>query len=280
MYLTTSTFPQSTPKNLFPVASAPSSLTMTEIPTPAPTHHIRQGIGFKTPPFEAKAPHTYSELEKRLRILAPFALIPALRYVQDEKEDRNRLFWRDFSSVFSGTMLYFTGVALYGTLAKDVFKLPQKSKALEFWSHIPAQVTSLTVAAFLGPKISDWFSVQTKQVDAFFKNPNPIETVNEWWEEEGRTKRAKPHVQSALVGTGMFVVLAPALLHLVKEQQVSAAGGQIKKEAESLMDKTLNLWSTELPVVMTALEASVFTALKLDYALVNRSSKSQQQTQK
>ncbi|MFM7389090.1 MAG: hypothetical protein ACKO34_00515 [Vampirovibrionales bacterium] len=242
------------------------------------TTKVREGFGFTAPPFEAKAPHIYSELEKRLRTLAPFVLVPALRYVQDKKEDRNRLFWRDFGSIFTGTMLYFTGVSLYGTLAHKVFKLPEKTKALEFWSHLPAQVTALTVSAFLGPKISDWFSVQTKQVDTFFKNPDPMNTVNEWWEEEGRTKRAKPHIQSTLVGVGLFSVLTPALLSLVKEKQ--APEKSLNQEVTTMFDTLLTLWSRELPVVITALEISVFTALKLDHALVNRSCKSQQQTKK
>lgn len=96
----------------------------------------------------------YSTMSKTLLMLVPLALVSPLRYLQDEKKERNALFMRDFGGTLSATAFYFTVVEVLKRLNQQALGL--KGKELLFFSHIPAQALTLTLAAFWGPALSEW----------------------------------------------------------------------------------------------------------------------------
>jgi hypothetical protein len=222
---------------------------------------LRQGRVLPT--FQAGDTH-YSELEKRLRMLIPLLAVPVLRYSQDEKDQRNQLFVRDFGSTFSSTMIYFTAVALYASACKHIFKVPMPSKAAEFLTHVPAQVTALTASAFVGPRLSTYLFDKAKEVKESFASGSPVQQIKDWWQQEVDTKRASTHLLSLTIAATLFSATVPPLMSLIKLGKDSALN-------KSFFDKAVSFWVTELPVLVSMGELSLFAAYQLDRWLCKRS---------
>lgn len=84
----------------------------------APSTQLRQGM----------SEHQANQIQNVITWTAPALVIPALRYLNDDKQDRERLFVRDFSTYLLGSGLYLGVQALsYHTLHRVAphWSLPQ-----------------------------------------------------------------------------------------------------------------------------------------------------------